>query len=341
LSVATTQDVLRFSLTQDSPVAVVGPDNLVPDSRTKAKLPDVAALLEWLESVPARRVPYALTLDHDASARLRESFRLVVSEPGAGDLYALREQPPPNAGFASDGLPFPPPEMIRLVAGLHNPHRFYQRFIQGGAQVAQRFKELLERNRLQPQELGSALDFGCGCGRVIRHWGAPEGLRLHGSDYNPYLVEWCAANLPFAKFTVNDLEPGLDYPDEHFGLVYSYSVFTHLPEELAERWLAELVRVTAPGGHLILTFNGQVGLDQLDAAQRAKFAAGELVVVTHGEDAFGSNACAAYHPKEYVRDRLAASLDVIDHLPGDDHVRLDCFLLRKPAVTTGDRQAAL
>jgi len=102
LSVATTPDkplvervtdVLRFSLTHDSPVALVGPDNLVPDSRTKAKLPDVAAMLEWLESVPAGRVPYAFTLDSEASARLRESFRLVVSEPGAGDLYALREHP--------------------------------------------------------------------------------------------------------------------------------------------------------------------------------------------------------------------------------------------------------
>ena len=87
---ATTQDVLRFSLTHDSLLAVVGPDNLVPDSRTKATLPDVAAVLEWLESVPAGLVPYALTLDGEASARLRESFRLVVSEPGEGTRFEVR-----------------------------------------------------------------------------------------------------------------------------------------------------------------------------------------------------------------------------------------------------------
>ena len=68
MSVVTTQDVLRFSITEDSPVAMVGAYNLVPDSRTSAKLPDVAAVLEWLESVPTGRVPYALTLDHEASA---------------------------------------------------------------------------------------------------------------------------------------------------------------------------------------------------------------------------------------------------------------------------------
>ena len=63
------------------------------------------------------------------------------------------------------------------------------------------------------------LDFGCGCGRVMRWWKDLESTRLHGTDYNPYLVAWCRQNLPFAEFSVNGLEAGLDLPDGHFDLV--------------------------------------------------------------------------------------------------------------------------
>ena len=173
-------------------------------------------------------------------------------------VFALSSLVEPKDGRAVDGLPYPPPEMVRLVAGISTPHRFYQRFIQGGAQVANRIIELLSHATGCSIERNDAvLDFGCGCGRVMRWWKDLEGPRLHGTDYNPYLVDWCRRNLPFADFSVNDLEPGLDFPDGEFDLVYSYSVFTHLPREMQRPWLDELVRVTRPGGHLVLTFHGE------------------------------------------------------------------------------------
>ena len=51
-------------------------------------------------------------------------------EPGVCVILALDTLAEPREGPASDGLPFPPPEMVRLAAGISTRHRFYQRFIQ-------------------------------------------------------------------------------------------------------------------------------------------------------------------------------------------------------------------
>jgi len=91
------------------------------------------------------------------------------------------------------------------------------------------------------------------------------------------------------------------------------------------------VRVTAPGGQLVLTFHGEQTLSDLDAEERAAFASGELVVVSRDTDDYGTNACAAYHPQSWIRETLAAHLDVRDHWPGDSAFRQDAYLIKKPA----------
>jgi SAM-dependent methyltransferase len=51
----------------------------------------------------------------------------------------------------------------------------------------------------------------------------------------------------------------LPFPDGHFGLVYAGSIFTHLGE-LHVAWLAELVRVLAPGGFLYITLHDETAV---------------------------------------------------------------------------------
>ena len=289
---------------------------------------DMDAIEVSLERLREDDVGYAvLPAPHDA---LRpDGFRVVVHEPGVCAVLALSSPVEPKEGSAVDGLPYPPPEMIRLVAGISTPHRFYQRFMQGGAQVANRILDLLARNGLMLGRGGAVLDFGCGCGRVMRWWKDLDGARLHGTDYNPYLVDWCRQNLPFATFSVNGLAAGLELADRAFELVYSYSVFTHLPEEMQRPWLDELTRVTAPGGHLVLTFHGEHTLADLDEADRERFRAGALVVVARDHEDYGTNACAAYHPPAWVRRTLGGGLEVLDHWPGDESFKQDAFLIRK------------
>jgi SAM-dependent methyltransferase len=158
------------------------------------------------------------------------------------------------------------------------------------------------------------LDFGVGCGRIARHWAAVGGPEWHGCDYNDLLVRWCQENLPFLRTARNDLEPPLPYADDTFDLVYAYSVFTHLTEELHHRWMNELRRILAPGGRIIFSTHGEATREQMETAVAERFDRGELAVRFAGTP--GSNLCSAFQPEEWVRNELVRDLEVLDHVRG-------------------------
>ncbi len=227
--------------------------------------------------------------------------------------------------FLSGGPPIPPGELIYLVAAHRNPAWF----LRGGRTAAEAIRGTLARNGVELARLGAVLDFGCGVGRIMRHWKGVEGPRFHGTDYNPRLIEWCRQNLKFAEFKVNTLDGGLPYESESFDFVYAFSVFTHFSESLQIFWMGEMARVLKPGGHLYFTAHGEHYLDRLDAAERERFRAGRLVVTEEG--LAGSNTCGAYHPEAYVRGEMARGFEVVDFVPegarGDS--KHDVYLLRK------------
>ena len=183
-------------------------------------------------------------------------------------------------------------------------------------------------------DIEKILDFGCGCGRVVRHWNGVEGVRVFGTDSNQRSINWCRKNLPLATFGVNDLSPPLAYARDEFGLVYAFSVFTHLPEHLQFTWMSELRRVMTAGGYLLITTHGRAYLDQLSPAEREEFRMNRLVV-RHPEAA-GTNRCGAFHPEEYVREKLAGGFEVLEFIPegAKGNPRQDVYLLRK--MSDGD-----
>lgn len=248
----------------------------------------------------------------------------------AGRAWARRVQYlPENLTYwrgKRESLPVPPLALIDLVSG--QPDIGW--FLQGGRRGAAAVREVLGRHDVAMDSLSAILDFGCGCGRVTRHWSELAGrVRVHGSDLNPRLVAWCRANLTFADFETNALAPPLPFNKEGFDLVYAFSVFTHLPESLQRTWIEELHRVLTPGGLLVISTHGARYADELTPEQRKRFEDGRLVV-TAAEDA-GSNACGAYHPEAYVHDTLATGFDVVDFLPegatGNPHQ--DLWLMKK------------
>lgn len=110
----------------------------------------------------------------------------------------------------SEGLPFPPARLVYLVTNTYRYAWFYDSGIIG----AQCIRDILEKNNYKINEFTSILDFGCGCGRMMRHWKTLRGPNLYGSDYNPVLVEWCRKNLSFAGFAVNGPASRLIYEDQ-------------------------------------------------------------------------------------------------------------------------------
>jgi trans-aconitate methyltransferase len=125
-------------------------------------------------------------------------------------------------------LPIPPRKLIVLVAG--NANITY--FLHGGQLAAQSIRETLQRNNVPMESFHTMLDFGCGCGRVIRNWRSLDRTDIYGSDYNHELIAECGRNLHFAHFESNDLAPPLRHESDKFDLIFALSVFTHLPGEL-------------------------------------------------------------------------------------------------------------
>jgi len=236
---------------------------------------------------------------------------------------------PVRAAHRGQGPPLPPPRLMHLVAASEN----VSWFLDGGRQAAASLRSILDRNGVSLESLGAILDFGCGAGRVLRHWNELRGPALHGTDYNPILIDWCEKNLPFVQFQRNGLGNGLGYADESFDLIYALSVFTHLDEPLQFFWIRELSRLLRPGGYLFITTHGEHYLPQLADDDRVRFHQGQLVVT--GSRREGSNDCAAFHPESYVRTTLAAALEVVDFVPEGalGNPRQDVFLLRKPPTT--------
>ncbi|MEU1619250.1 class I SAM-dependent methyltransferase [Streptomyces sp. NPDC005722] len=105
---------------------------------------------------------------------------------------------------------------------------------------------------------GPLADLGCGPGHVTAHLAA-LGVPAHGVDLSPRMVELARAAHPHLRFAVGSMT-ALDIGDGELGGALAYYSTHHTPPELLPVVLAEVHRVLAPGGHLMLA--GWVGEDE-------------------------------------------------------------------------------
>jgi SAM-dependent methyltransferase len=205
------------------------------------------------------------------------------------------------------GLPVPPPLLRVRVTGSHSERNAW---LASSVTDARLIRELLGRNGAELERMEAILDFGCGCGRIARHWVDLDGPAIHGADVSRAATRWCRRNLPFMRTTLIRREPPLPYGDARFDFAYAISVFTHLPEETGRRWFTDLVRVLKPGGLLLFTVHGERFLGELDEEGASRFRRGRSVVVDRPPVLAGTNQFAAFHPPEYVKRELLPALDV-------------------------------
>jgi ubiquinone/menaquinone biosynthesis C-methylase UbiE len=223
-----------------------------------------------------------------------------------------------------DNLPLPPAKLVYLVTNTYSYKWFYKSGLLGKESI----NSILQKNNFDINKCESILDFGCGCGRMMRQWKTLKGPKLFGTDYNPLLVSWCQSNLPFAEFTVNSPTMPLSYPNESFDFIYAISVFTHLNEEMGNFWINELSRVLKPDGIIYMTVMGAERAALMPYELKKQFEDGQLIVL--GEKDLFSNICAAFHPESYVRQMLPINLQVLDFIPGGaKDAQQDVFLLQK------------
>ena len=110
------------------------------------------------------------------------------------------------------------------------------------------------------ESVRSVLDFGCGCGRLLRWFqaGLPE-CDLVGADVRHASMQWCRDNLK-GTFLASGTEPPLDLPDDSADLTVALSVFSHLNREQSIAWMKELARVTKRDGLILVSTHGAFAL---------------------------------------------------------------------------------
>lgn len=215
-----------------------------------------------------------------------------------------------NGHSKSEGIvipnapPIPPPLLRYWVAG----HDDLDWFLKSGQQAIIAMEAILSVRNSSLQSCTRILDFGCGCGRVLRHLQPSTGMSIFGSDSNAEAIDWCKQNIPYAQFEVNTLEPALTYAAHSFDLIYAFSVFTHLSAELQQGWFAELHRCLQPGGLLIVSTHGDYYLSHLTQEQHAAYSRGELVV--QHQEHLGENICSAFHSEAALRNLVAPQFSV-------------------------------
>ena len=92
------------------------------------------------------------------------------------------------------------------------------------------------------------LEVGCGTGLILERL-APAAREAWGVDLSPGMLRLAQQRgLNVVAGSVTELP----FADESFDMVCSFKVLAHVPD--IDRALAEIARVTRPGGHMLLEF---------------------------------------------------------------------------------------
>ncbi|MCQ8241793.1 class I SAM-dependent methyltransferase [Rhizosaccharibacter radicis] len=164
---------------------------------------------------------------------------------------------------------FPAEELQREIHGhsgevsLHEAHAFF-REVKSYAAFAGR--------PIAPHR--TLLDFGCGWGRMLRLFMKDiEPARLFGADSTSRFLQEARRCNPAVNFLSCELVPPMILAPESLDYVVSWSVFSHLDEFLASRWVEEFARLLKPGGLLMMTTQSRRFIG-FCAEQRLKRASG-------------------------------------------------------------------
>jgi len=202
------------------------------------------AMVDRFKEICAKRPDYRVLLYIFGEKRILEWIQTI----GVSEDESLSKFTPP----------FPPLELRQITAASDLPE-----FLWTGLVDMDRIMTLYENVTHHTKiENPTILDFGCGCGRMVRFLNnfSPSHT-IHACDVNPDHVNWCQKNLDNVQTSQCDALPPLPYEERKFNLVYGLSIFTHLSEKSSIKWLLELNRVLKPNGILIVTIHGLSALN--------------------------------------------------------------------------------
>jgi SAM-dependent methyltransferase len=182
------------------------------------------------------------------------------------------------------------------------------------------------------------LDFGCGVGRVLRHF-APEAAEAEfwGCDIDRPSVTWLKENLepPFHIFEVGEC-PELPQANGYFDLIYAFSVYTHLTQHWAG-WLLEHHRALKDDGLIFATILNEGMIQELIREQWEDDKMG-MNSLLHGSP-WDKGGPITFLSEWWIRAHWGRAFDILTLLPrtGPDPSQGLVVMRKKPVqLTTED-----
>jgi 2-polyprenyl-3-methyl-5-hydroxy-6-metoxy-1,4-benzoquinol methylase len=220
--------------------------------------------------------------------------------------------------------------------------------------LARTFKDLYREYVGPFMQSTRVLDYGCGWGRITRFFLKDVAAEnLWGIDCNEEVIDFGRESNPWSRFELIDPMPPTDLPGDQFDLVFSYSVFTHLREDVHFAWLAELGRLVKPGGLLIFSVRPRqfisycatltavsdpshkppdalVGLFPDAERALADFDDGRFVFVPYRYSSYGEWCGEACISRAYVEREWTSRFELLDFIEEPDRFMQNLVVLRAP-----------
>lgn len=113
--------------------------------------------------------------------------------------------------------------------------------------------ELLRRFAAEVKGRGVACDMGCGPGHVARFLRG-AGATVFGLDLSPQMIEQARRLTPEIEFRTGNML-ALDLPHASLAGIAAFYAIVNIPIDRIPVVFAEMIRVLAPGGLLLLAFH--------------------------------------------------------------------------------------
>lgn len=146
-----------------------------------------------------------------------------------------------------------PPMKRRVRVGNH--YRI-DTFLTSGLRCYEPLKKAIKTYQDNPFQDLQVLDFGAGCGRTLQ-FSSKDFNEIWATDIDAEAIDFIVQSYSGVNASCNNYDPPTEYEENFFDIIYSVSIWTHIPPENQEAWLREIQRILKPNGLALITFLGE------------------------------------------------------------------------------------